>query len=66
MGMAAVDDDTKNKLLEKQAKNFAKDTDNRDFFREKMNVGTKEELDQVMDVAAEYNNAGVTNLERCV
>ncbi len=64
MGMAAVDDDTKNKLLEKQAKNFAKDTDNRDFFREKMNVGTKEELDQVMDVAAEYNNAGVTDLER--
>lgn len=64
MGMAAVDDDTKSKLLEKQAKNFAKDTDNRDFFREKMNVGTKEELDQVMDVAAEYNNAGVTNLER--
>ncbi len=61
---AALDEGKKQLLLEQQAKDFAKDTSNRDFFKEKLNIGTKKELNQVMDVAAEYNNAGVTDLER--
>ena len=61
---AGDEDAMEQKKLAKQAKDFARSTENREFFRQKMNITNKKELDEVMEKASTFYNAGVTNLER--
>lgn len=61
---AGDEDAMEQKQLAKQAKDFARSTENREFFRQKMNITNKKELDEVMKQASTFYNAGVTDLDR--
>ena len=61
---AGDEDAMEQKKLAKQAKDFARSTENREFFRQKMNITNKKELDEVMKQASTFYNAGVTDLDR--
>lgn len=55
--------------LRQQARDFESNQEYRDFFAEKMeeNTGkrpTRAELNQTMEIASEYNNAGITDIKQ--